>query len=145
MPNISGSFTAHVTALSIFSAEDQPNHLLQLAEIQATQKSPDPDWNNSRITYCGISDLVSGNGAQHGYYANEHPNGDRDLGSFEARVTTSGGQTTLEGRFTITGGTGRYQGIRGSGAYKGRQVSPMDIEITWTGAYELAGAAGRVA
>jgi hypothetical protein len=145
MPNIAGAFTAHVTAQSAFTAADQPNHQLQLVEIHATQNSADPDWNNSRVTYCGISDLLSGNGTQHGYYGNQHPNGDRDYGSFEAKVTTSGGQTTLEGRFTITGGTGKYQGIRGSGTYKGRQVSLTDIEITWTGAYELAEAAGRVA
>jgi len=143
MPNISGSFSAHVTAQSAFSADDQPNHQLQLAEIRATQKSPDPEWNNSRVTYCSVSDLVSGNGTQRGYYSNEHPNGDRDYGSFESRVTTAAGQTTIDGTFTIAGGTGKYQNIRGSGTYKGRQVSPTLIEITWTGAYEMA--ASRVA
>ncbi len=145
MPDISGAFSAHLTAHAAFAADDQPNHQLQLAEIQATQKSPDPEWNGSRVTYCSVSDLISGSGTQHGYYSNQHPNGDRDYGSFESRVTTAGGQTTMEGTFTIQGGTGQYQGIRGSGVYKGRQVSATVIEITWTGAYEMAGAAGRVA
>ena len=143
MPNISGSFSARVTAQSAFTADDQPNHQLHLTEIQATQKSPDPEWNNSKVTYCSVSDLISGNGTQQGYYSNEHPNGDRDYGSFESRVMTAGGQTTIEGTFTIKGGTGKYQGIRGSGTYKGRQVSPTLIEITWTGAYDMA--ASRVA
>jgi hypothetical protein len=128
-----------------FQADHQPNHVLQLAQIKATQKSADPRWNNSRIAYCSVSDLISGSGTQRGSYSNEYPDGDRDYGSFESRVTTVGGQTTVEGTFTIHSGTGEYKGIRGQGNYKGHQVSPTLIEITWTGAYEVAGAAGRVA
>ncbi len=60
MPNISGSFSAYVRAETTLFPEDQPNHQLQLSEIHATQKSPDPSWNQARLTYCGIADLVSG-------------------------------------------------------------------------------------
>jgi hypothetical protein len=144
MPNISGSFSAYVSAETTLFPEDQPNHQVQLAEIRATQKSPDPSWNNARLTYCGITDLVSGTGKQHGYFVNEHPDGDRDCGTFEGRATTSGGQLTLEGTFTFTTGTGKLEGIRGNGTFKGRQVSPTEIEMNWTGAYEVA-AASRVA
>lgn len=145
MPNISGSFTAHITAETTLFPEDQPNHQVQLAEIHATQKSPDPSWNNARLTYCGVTDLVSGNGKQHGYYVNEHPDGDSDRGSFEGRVTTAGSRTTIEGTFTITSGTGKLNGIRGNGTFKGRQVSPTEIEMNWTGAYEVDAAVSRVA
>jgi hypothetical protein len=144
MPNISGSFSAHITAETTLFPQDQPNHQVQLAEVHATQKSPDPSWNNARLTYCGVTDLVSGNGTQRGYYVNEHTDGDRDCGDFEGRVTTAGGQTTIEGTFIITSGAGKLQGIRGKGTFKGRQVSPTEIEMTWTGAYEVA-AASRVA
>ena len=50
MSNISGSFSAYVRAETTLFAEDQPNHQLQLSEIHATQKSPDPSWNNARLT-----------------------------------------------------------------------------------------------
>jgi hypothetical protein len=146
MQNISGSFTAHITAETTLFPQDQPNHVVQLAEIHATQNSPDPNWNNSRLTYCGVSDIVSGAGTQRGYFLNEHPNGDRDGGTFEGRVTTSGAQTTIEGTFAFTTGSGGLKGIRGNGTFKGRQISPTEIEMTWTGAYEVAAAtAGRVA
>src|SRR5437879_4520779 len=56
MSNISGSFSAYVRAETTLFAEDQPNHQLQLSEIHATQKSPDPSWNNARLTYYGIAD-----------------------------------------------------------------------------------------
>jgi hypothetical protein len=144
MPNISGSFTAHITAETTLFPEDQPNHQVQLAEIHGTQKSADPSWNNARLTYCGVTDIVSGDGKQSGYYVNEHQDGDSDRGSFEGRVTTAGGQTTIEGTFTFTSGTGKLKGIRGHGTFKGGQVSPTEIEMSWTGAYEIA-ATARVA
>jgi hypothetical protein len=146
MPNVTGSFSAHISAETTLFSEDQPNHIIQLAEIQATQQSPDPLWNNSRLTYCGINDLVSGSGTQRGYFVNVHPNGDRDCGTFEGKVTTSGAQTTIEGTFTFTTGTGSLKGIRGNGSFKGRQISPTEIEMSWIGAYEVAAAtAARVA
>ena len=145
MSDISGSFSAHVTSETTLFPEDQPNHQVQLAEIQATQKSPDPSWNNARLTYCGVTDLVSGNGKQQGYFVNEHADGDSDRGSFEGKVTTAGGQTTIEGTFTFTSGTGMLKGIRGNGTFKGRQVSPTEIEMSWSGAYEIAATAARVA
>jgi len=145
MTDISGSFSANVRVQTILASQDQPNHELQLAEIHATQKSPDPNWNNSRLTYSSFADLVSGTGTQRGYFLNEHPDGDRDCGTFEGKVTTSGGVTTLEGTFTFTSGSGKLTGIRGAGTYKGRMVSPTQIEMTWSGSYETAAAAGQAA
>jgi hypothetical protein len=37
-----------------------------------TQKSADPLWNNSKITYWGVTDLLDGKGSQRGYYNNIH-------------------------------------------------------------------------
>jgi hypothetical protein len=144
MQSISGSFTAHITAETTLFPNDQPNHMLQIAEIRATQNSSDPSWNNARLAYHGITDLIDGNGTQRGYYANEHPDGDRDCGTFEGRVTSSNGQVTVEGTFTINSGSGNLKGIRGGGTYKGRQISPVEIQMTWTGSYEVA-ASARVA
>lgn len=145
MPKISGSFSAYVSAETTLFPEDQPNHQVQLAEVHATQRSDDPSWNNGRLTYCGVTDLVSGTGTQQGYFVNEHTDGDRDCGTFEGRITTASGQATIEGTFTFTNGTGKLKGIRGNGAFKGRQVSPTEIEMSWTGVYEVAATASRVA
>jgi hypothetical protein len=145
MTSISGSFSAHVGMQTVLASQDQPNHELQLAEVHATQKSPDPHWNGSRLTYSSFADLVSGTGTQRGYFVNEHPDGDRDCGTFEGRITTSGGATVLEGTFTFTSGSGKLAGIHGGGTYKGRLVSPTQIEMTWSGSYETAAAAGHAA
>jgi hypothetical protein len=145
MPKISGSFSAYVSAETTLFPEDQPNHQVQLAEVHATQRSDDLSWNNGRLTYCGVTDLVSGTGTQQGYFVNEHTDGDRDCGTFEGRIATASGQATIEGTFTFTNGTGKLKGIRGNGTFKGRQVSPTEIEMSWTGAYEVAATASRVA
>jgi hypothetical protein len=92
MPSISGSFSAHVTAETTLFPNEQPNHQLQIAEIRGTQKSSDPSWNNARLAYYAVTDLVGGNGTQRGYFANEHADGDRDCGIFEGKVTTTAGQ-----------------------------------------------------
>ena len=93
-----------------------------------------------RITYWGIADLHSGSGTQRGYWVNEHSDGDRDWGTFEGKVATTGSEVTLEGKFTVSGGTGKFNGISGSGTYKGRMTSPFEVEMTWEGAYQLAAA-----
>jgi hypothetical protein len=138
MPDISGSFSGTITKQSGMPLNDQPNHELAIAEVSGTQKSPDPLWNDSKITYWGITDLLDGNGTQTGYFNDVHPDGGRDYGTFEGKVTAIGGSMTVEGTFKFTGGDGAYTGITGGGNFKTVAKSETEVEATWTGAYELA-------
>jgi hypothetical protein len=138
MPAISGSFSGTIAKQSGMPLNDQPNHELGIAEVSGNQKSPDPLWNDSKITYWGINDLLDGNGTQTGYFNNVHPDGGRDYGTFEGKVTTIGGSMTVEGTFKFTGGDGAYSGITGGGNFKTVAKSETEVEATWTGAYELA-------
>lgn len=142
MPSISGSFSGKITEQSGISLTDKPNHELSIAEVNGTQNSPDPLWNNSEITYWGITDLLDGKGTQTGYFNNLHPDGGRDYGTFEGKVTATTGGMTVEGTFIITGGDGKYEGITGSGTFKTVAKSETEVEATWSGSYELAMAAG---
>lgn len=144
MPNFSGSFSARANSQSMISLEDMPDHEMHLTTIAGTQKSSDANWKDSRITYWATSDLVRGSGTQRGYFVNVHANGDRDIGTFEGRVAMAGAQVTIEGTWKYTDGTGMFKGIKGGGTYKGRMTSPMEVENTWEGNYELA-AKARVA
>jgi hypothetical protein len=138
MPNVSGSFYGKATSITIASLDDTPNHEMRLVTVSGIQKTSDPKWNNCPITYCDVSDFTGGSGPQHGYFSNMHANGDRDFGTFEGRVKTAGGQTTLEGTWKYTNGTGEFAGITGGGTYKGRMTSPSELENNWEGKYELA-------
>ena len=137
MTEISGTFSGSVNWQTTVGMPDDPNHALSLAEISGPQRSDDPLWANVTINYWGTTDLVGGNGTQSGYWVNEHAEGDKDWGTFQGRITTSGDQVTMEGTWEYTGGTGRFEQIRGNGTYKGQLPSPGQVENTWQGQYEL--------
>ena len=138
MPEFSGSFSGRATLQATILASDVSDHQLNLAEIRGLQKSSDEKWNNARLTYWGFADLVSGSGLQRGHFVNEHADGDRHWGTFEGKVTTAGSETTLEGTWEFSGGTGKFTGITGQGAYRGRMPSANEVEMSWEGRYELA-------
>jgi hypothetical protein len=138
MPPITGSFSGRITTQSALPLTDQPNHQLSIAEVSGTQKSADPLWNNSKITYWGVTDLLDGKGSQRGYFNNSHADDGRDFGTFEGQVTTAGGAMTVEGTYKFTGGDGEYRGITGGGKFKTVMKSETELEASWEGNYELA-------
>ena len=137
MSSITGSFSGKITKHSPMSLGDQSNHELSIAEVNGTQKSDDPLWNGSKITYWGVTDLINGKGSQRGYYNNVHPDGGRDFGTFEGQVSLADGSMTVEGNFTFTGGDGQYKGINGGGTFKTVTKSESEVEASWQGQYEL--------
>ncbi len=138
MPSITGSFSGKITKQSAMPLADEPNHEMSIAEVSGTQKSPDPLWNNSKITYWGVTDFLDGKGSQRGYFNNVHPDEGRDGGTFEGQVTTAGGVITVEGTYKFAGGDGRYQGLTGGGKFKTVMKSETELEAGWEGNYELA-------
>src|SRR5512134_709872 len=137
MNHVTGSFTGKITQQSTLKLTDQPDHAMNIAEVQGTQKSSDSLWNNSKIAYWGVTDLLDGKGTQHGYYENNHPGTGRDWGTFKGRVTMVCGGMTVEGTFKFAGGDGKYRGITGGGKFKSVMKSETEIECTWAGDYEL--------
>ena len=138
MPSITGSFSGRITKQLALPLTDQPNHGLGIGEVSGTQKSADPLWNDASITYWGVTELLDGAGTQRGYYNNVHGDKGRDWGTFEGKVTTTGGGMTVEGTWKFTGGDGQFRGITGGGTFKTVQKSENEIEASWTGNYELA-------
>jgi hypothetical protein len=47
---------------------DQHTHEISIVEVSSTQKSADLLWDNSKITYWGVTDLLDGKDSRHGYY-----------------------------------------------------------------------------
>ena len=136
MPNLTGSFSGRITKQHGIPITDQPGHEIAIAEVNGTQQSSDPLWQNANIAYWGFIDVVDGKGTQRGYYNNVHPDGGRDFGTFEGHVSEKG--TIVEGTFTITGGDGKYRGISGGGRFKTVMKSETELEANWEGHYELA-------
>jgi hypothetical protein len=143
MPSIQGSFSGKITKQSAMAPTDQPNHEMSIAEVSGTQTSADPLWNNSRIAYWGVTDLLNGQGSQHGYFNNVHGDKGRDWGTFEGKVTSAGGAVTVEGTYKFSGGDGELRGLTGSGKFKTVLKSETELECSWEGNYELAKAQTR--
>ena len=143
MPSITGSFSGKITKQTTMSIVDQSNHDMNIAEVAGTQKSADALWNNSKITYWGVTDLLDGKGSQRGYFNNIHPDGGRDFGTFEGKATAAGSGMTVEGTYKFTGGDGKYGGMSGGGKFKTTMKSETEIECSWDGTYELAKAQTR--
>jgi len=120
---------------------DKPHHELSLAEVSGTQRSSDRLWDNSTITYWGVTDIVDGKGTQSGYYNNVHGDKGRDWGTFEGKVTVKEDKITVEGTYRLSGGDGEYRGVTGSGKFKTVLKSAKEIECNWDGKYVLAKAA----
>src|SRR3989442_10508271 len=130
MPSISGSFSGKITQQFGLPLNDQSNHLLAIAEVNGTQNSLDPLWNDSKITYWGVNDLLNGEGTQTGYFNNLHPDGGRDFGTFAGKVSMAGGTMTVEGTFEFTGGDGQYRGITGGGTFQNTAKTATEGEAT---------------
>jgi hypothetical protein len=137
MTSIKGSFSGRITKQSAISLTDQPNHGMSIAEVSGTQKSRDPLWNNANITYWGVTDVLGAKGTQRGYFDNLHADKGRDWGTFEGKVSTKNGSTTVAGTWKYADGDGTYRGIKGGGKFKVVMKSETEIECSWSGDYKL--------
>jgi hypothetical protein len=144
MPNITGQFTGRATLQTIFSLHDTTDHEMSIMEVRGLHTANDENWNNTKMTYWGTADLIGGSGQEHGYFVEDHANGDRDWGTFEGNMSNANGQATIEGTYRYTNGTGKFAGVSGGGKFKGRMTSPTEINMSWEGSYQLA-AGTRVA
>ncbi len=73
----------------------------------------------TELTCWEVADIINGNGTQWGFSANDCADGDRDFGTFEGKVTTRG-ETTLEGTWQTTSGTGKFTDVKAGGCIRGR-------------------------
>ena len=137
MPSIKGSFSGRITKHSEISLTDQPNHVMNVAEVSGPQNSRDPLWNDANITYWAATDLVDGKGSQRGYFDNVHSDKERDWGTFEGKVSTKNAATIVVGTWKYAGGSGKYRGIKGSGKFKVVMKSETDLACNWSGNYRL--------
>jgi hypothetical protein len=137
MPAVSASFSGQVTEQKAFVISEESNHALTLAQVTATQKSSDQNWDNATINYWGFADIVDGQGTQHGYFANSRGSDDRDWGTFEGRVAPANGEISVEGTWQITNGSGKLKGITGNGTFSIRLASTGNVEGSWQGNYDV--------
>jgi hypothetical protein len=138
MPNLTGSFTGKSVALTSLALDDIPEHEFQLTQFSGPQIVTDDNWKDVKVTYWGTTDLIQGFGPLRGYFVNEHPNGDRDCGTYDGHISIANNEVNLEGTWRYTHGSGKFASISGNGRFRGRMTSLTEVEMSWQGNYQIA-------
>jgi hypothetical protein len=110
---------------TVVSPGDDPKHELAMTIHRDTTTSSDPDWDGTEVMVYDQSDSVAGTGTHRGYTRRLFKNGDTDYGSFEGTHKTTvkedgSLETTWEGTWKATGGTGKFKNVKGGGTYRGK-------------------------
>ncbi len=115
---------------------DKPGHMLMQTVNLSTTTCSNEEWNDSRMVDAQQADQHGESGSHTGYGYHMHKNGDRSFFKYwGTQKATGGGMMSQEGKFEWTGGTGKFQNIKGGGSYtcKGTMTSN---ECDWEGEVE---------
>jgi hypothetical protein len=111
---------------------DIPGHQVRIMEIHRTPSNAKPNCEGLKVAESwnrGYSDYVNGNGRAWGYRVSILENGDKIFSQYSGNShTTLNPDGSKKGSYTgvyvITGGTGKYRGIQGTG----RELSNFNIQ-----------------
>ena len=128
------------TVVPLGPGADPKHQLVVLGIYRATTTSSDPDFNETEIIIYQQADLVAGTGTQRAYFVRLHKNGDIDYGTNEGTQKTTvkeerSWETTFEGTWKATGGTGKFKNTKGNGTYRGKATAQGAIG-EWEGEAE---------
>ncbi len=113
---------------TVVSPGDDPKHELTLTIRRDTTTSSDPDFNETEQIVYEQSDSVEGTGTHRGYFRRLFKNGDTGYGPYEGTHKTTvkedgSRETTWEGTYKFTGGTGKFKNVKGGGTYRGKATA----------------------
>ena len=116
---------------------DHPGHALSVSQFKCTWTKPmeiagvqSKDGVDS-----GSMDLRGDKGSSHGYYVDTMTNGDKAFVHWQG--TDSMKEGTSEGKWTYTGGTGKFKGLKGGGTYKGKYAPDGTVSFDVEGEYTI--------
>ncbi|MEE9555058.1 MAG: hypothetical protein V3W18_12245 [candidate division Zixibacteria bacterium] len=139
---ISGKINATYTQQdsTVVSAAD--GHVMFISVSEGTNVSLEGGFmDGAQATNMGFSDLTKGSGPHEGYI--QFVKGDDGtMGQWQGKVTTVMSPegtpvTTFEGNYRYIRGNGKFEGIKGSGTYRGTFTSKTEYTVEWQGDYIL--------
>jgi len=138
---ISGKVTTAYTIRHEIKCDDTEGHSILVVKSEGVNMSTGKNefMDGAEFAYEAFADYVKGNGP-HVTYSKLTLNGDtvfyRGEGKTKTIISPKGKPiTTVEGTNTIIKGTGKYEGIQGSGTYKGKLISSNIMVIESEGEY----------
>jgi len=129
--NISENIVSQSTA----APGDKAGHMLTQTVTMSITTSSNVDWNNVKMFDVQHADQQGDTGTHLGYGYHLNKNGDKTFFKYWGTQKAIKDGMSLEGKFEWTGGTGKFQSIKGGGAYtcKGGTTSN---ECDWEGEVE---------
>jgi hypothetical protein len=136
---IAGTFDAKYVQQHPLPVVDAAGHTLLLGRVEGLNRSTGPTsyMDKAQVINLEFADLAQGNGPQQGYISMSS-GADTVVSKWTGKVTTTlpAGKTpitTFEGTWKKVKGTGQYEGMTGSGSYKGRFTSQTEYTVDWKG------------
>jgi len=140
---VAGKLVAAVTESDALKIGDTEGHgfLMSKSEGMNTSTGKNSFMDGALIVNYNWADLIKGNGPHQGYIILSSEAGS-GVAQWSGKVKTamSPGNapvTTMEGTYTYTKGTGRFENIQGGGTYKGRYISEKAYVVEWEGEYSI--------
>lgn len=139
---ISGQFRQTYVKQEVLPVPHSQNHIIMLT--QANGKNTDVNKNGfmpgAKVVIQEIADLNQGNGHSSGYVTQTMENGDVVVVKIEGDISTvisADGQpnTSIKGDWVFDHGSGKYNGITGSGTYTGYFTGEKEFTVDWDGYY----------
>ena len=114
--------TAEITSVEV---GDVPNHVVGLVEFKGLTFFADGEI--ATHTNPATFDLTNGSGPHQGYVVHHFDDGSTSIERYrgEARLSADGKRTLVEGTFECVGGTGRFEGLKGKGTYRGERLGAL--------------------
>jgi hypothetical protein len=97
---------------------DSPGHVMMQSVTMNKTTSPNADWNETMAVDYQHTDQHGDSGTHMGYGYNKHKGGDQTFYKYwGTQKAAPGGKISFEGKYEWTGGTGKFQNIKGGGTY----------------------------
>jgi len=114
--------TALITAVEV---GDVPGHVVGVVEFKGLTFFADGEI--ATHTNPATFDLTDGSGPHQGYVVHHFDDGSTSIERYrgEARLSADGRRTVVEGSFECIGGTGRFEGLKGEGTYRGERLGAL--------------------
>ena len=121
--------------------DDVPEHVLQLSYDIYDHTCTCPEIGDFRQHIYSQYDLVAGSGTDVGYWTDETKTGDKVFGKHSSKVKTEvnpdgSWEMTFSGEWVATGGTGKFEGVKGKGTFSGKG-GPEEMSYQWEGGFDL--------
>jgi hypothetical protein len=132
--------TSKYTQTHIIEVGDVPNHQLRIFELHTVYTAEPPAFDGVKVKERiarAFSDYIDGSGTATGYAINILENGDKVFERLAIQAQTAPGpdgtkKLGFRSVMTLTGGTGRFTGIRGTLLGGGGSDLRTGISDSWT-------------